>query len=188
MNFLLMNGIFEITLDEEHNKQLLVKIQVRENCILLSMIWRSKDLERINSEYTLIESRRELESQRQQLRQASQWADHAQRERINLCSELERQNRLHQESHARGCQEIEELRRWCHKEQKLNEYSMQHDQESQTVSQLRDQVKRLQEQLEFIEDSKEFHDPDSSSSSSRSHVPHQSRIASSSTRKLRREF
>ena len=42
MNFLLMNGIFEITLDEEHNKLLLVKIQVRENCILLSMIWRSK--------------------------------------------------------------------------------------------------------------------------------------------------
>ena len=49
-------------------------------------------------------------------------------------------------------------------------------------------VKRLQEQLEFIEDSKEFHDPDSSSSSSRFHVPHQSRIASSSTRKLRREY
>ena len=46
-------------------------------------------------------------------------------------------------------------------QQKLNEYSMQHDQESQTVSQLRDQVGKLQEQMECIKDSKEFHDPDS---------------------------
>ena len=40
-----------------------------------------KDLERRNSEYALIESQRELESQRVQLRQASQWADEAQREK-----------------------------------------------------------------------------------------------------------
>ena len=47
-----------------------------------------KDLQRRNSEYALYESRKELESQRQQLRQASRWADHAQRERINLCGEF----------------------------------------------------------------------------------------------------
>ena len=41
---------------------------------------------------------------------------------------------------------------------------------------------------ELILDSKEFHDPDSSSSSSRSHIPHQSRIATSSRRKLSREY
>ena len=72
-------------------------------------------------EYVLCESQRELESQRRQLRQASQWADHAQRERINLCSELERKNRLHQESYARSCQEIEELQRRCYKEENEDE-------------------------------------------------------------------
>ena len=39
---------------------------------------------------------------------------------------------------------------------------------------------KLQEQLKFIKDSKEFHDPDSPSSSGSTHVPHQHRIASSS--------
>ena len=47
-----------------------------------------------------------MESQRQQLRQASQWEDQAQRERIRLCGELELRNR-------RSRQEIEELRRRC---------------------------------------------------------------------------
>ena len=72
-----------------------------------------QNLERRNSEYAMIESRRELESQRRQLLEANQWADQAQRERIHLCSELEMKNRLHQECYARSCQEIEELRRRC---------------------------------------------------------------------------
>ena len=38
---------------------------------------------------------------------------------------------------------------------------------------LRDQVRRLQERLEFIEDSRIFQDPESSSSSGSAHVPHQ---------------
>ena len=46
------------------------------------------NLKRRNSEYELIESQRELESQRLQLLEANQWADQAQRERIHLCSEL----------------------------------------------------------------------------------------------------
>ena len=123
-------------------------------------------------------SQRELESQRQQLLQASQWADHAQRERINLCGEVERKNRIHQECYARSCQEVEELKRRCSREeneltqQKLKGDSMQHGRESQTVSPLRDHASRFQEQLDF-KDAKEFRDPDSSSSSSRSHVPHQ---------------
>ena len=45
--------------------------------------------ERRNSEFVLYESQRELASQRHQLRQASQWPDQAQRERISLCGELE---------------------------------------------------------------------------------------------------
>ena len=77
-----------------------------------------QNLERRNSEYALIESRRELESQRRQLVEANQWADQAQRERIHLCGELEMKNFLHQECYARSCQEIEELRRRCYKEEK----------------------------------------------------------------------
>ena len=127
-------------------------------------------LERRTSEYALFESQRELESPRLQLFEDIHWADQAQRERILLCSELEMKNRLHQESCARSCQEIEELKKRCYKEenrvtqQKLNENSMQQDQESRTVSLLRDQVQKLKERLEFIEDSKIFQDPDSPSS------------------------
>ena len=145
-----------------------------------------QNLERRNSEYALIESRRELESQRRQLLEANQWADQAQRERIHLCSELELKNRLHQACYARSCQEIEELKRRCYKEengetrQKLNEYSMQQDQESRTVSLLRDQIRKLQERLEFIEDSKIFQDPDSPSSFGSAHVSHQAHIPLSS--------
>ena len=63
---------------------------------------------------------------------------------------------------------------------------MQHDQESRTVNPLPDQVRRLQERLEFIEDSRIFQDPDSPSSPGSAHVPHQAHITSSS-RKPRRE-
>ena len=128
-----------------------------------------QNLERRNSEYALIESRRELESQRRQLLETNQWADQAQRERILLCSELEMKNRLHRECYARSGQEIEELRRRCYKEenevtqQTLNEYSMQQAQESRTASLVWDQIRKLQERLEFIEDSKIFQDPDSPS-------------------------
>ena len=107
--------------------------------------------ERRNSEYALIESRRELESQRRPLLEANQWADRAQRERIHLCSELEMKNRVRQECYARSCQEIEELKGHCCGEEhgvtqlKLNEYSMQHDQESRTTSLLRDQIRKVPE-------------------------------------------
>ena len=76
-----------------------------------------QNLERRNSEYALIESRRELESQRRQLLEANQWADQAQRERIHLCSELEMKNRLHQECYSRSCQESEELKRRCYEDE-----------------------------------------------------------------------
>ena len=76
-----------------------------------------QNLERRNSQYALIESRRELESQGRQLLEANQWAYQARRERIHFCSELEMKNRLHQKCYARGCQEIEELSRRCYKEE-----------------------------------------------------------------------
>ena len=130
----------------------------------LSTTWRVKNLERRKSEYALIESQRELESHRRQLLEVNQWTDQAQRERRHLCSELEMKDRLRQECYAISCQEIEELKRRCNKEengvtqQKLNECSTQRYQESRSVSLLRDQVRKLQERLEFIEDSKIFND------------------------------
>ena len=150
-----------------------------------------QNLERRNSEYALFESQRELESQRQQSLKANQWADQAQRQRIHLCSELEVKNRLHQECSARSCQEIEELKRRCYKDenevtqQKMNEYTMQHDQETRRMSLLRDQVRKLQERLEFIEVSKIFQDPDSPSSFGSAHVSHQALITRSSRKPSR---
>ena len=101
-------------------------------------------------------------------------------------------NRLHQECYARSCQEIEELkkrcflsRKWSNSTKKLNEYSMQQDQESRTVSSLRDQIRKLQEKMEFIEDSKIFQDPDSPTSFGSAHVPHQALIPSSSKKPSR---
>ena len=78
----------------------------------------------------------------------------------------------------------EVARRRCYKEEngltrhKLNEYSMQDDQESRTVSLLR-------VRLEFIEDSKIFQDPDSPSSSGSTHVSHQALVPSSSKKPSR---
>ena len=51
--------------------------------------------------------------ERLELYQTNQWADQAQREKINLCGELDMRNCLSQEHRARNCQEIEELRRIC---------------------------------------------------------------------------
>ena len=145
----------------------------------------TQNLERRNSEFALIESQRKLELQRRQLLEANQLQDQVQRERIHLCSELEMKNHLHQECYARGCQEIEELKRRHIQEEnevtqrKMKEKTTQHDQESRTVSLLRDQARRLQERLEFIEDSKIFQDPDSPSSFGSACVPHQVLITSS---------
>ena len=44
---------------------------------------------------------------------SDQCSDPAQREKINLCGELERRNGLFRENRAKDCQEIEELRRIC---------------------------------------------------------------------------
>ena len=61
--------------------------------------------------------------------------------------------------------------------QKLNEYSLQQDQESRRVSLSRDQIQKLQDRMEFIEDSKIFQDPNSPSSFGSAHVSHQALIS-----------
>ena len=48
---------------------------------------------------------------------ANHSADHAQRERTHLCSELEMRSHLRQERYARSWQEIEELKRRCYQEE-----------------------------------------------------------------------
>ena len=62
---------------------------------------------------------------------------------------------------------------------------MHQDQESRTLSLLRDQIQKLQDRLEFIEDSKIFQDPDSPSSFGSAHVSHQALIPSSSKKPCR---
>ena len=98
-----------------------------------------QNLKRINSEYALIESRRELETDRRQLLVANRWADKAQRERIHLWSRLVMKDHLHDESYVRSCREIEELKRRCYQEEntekrRLEDFPTQLDQESRTVS------------------------------------------------------
>ena len=62
---------------------------------------------------------------------------------------------------------------------------MPQDQESRTVSLLRDQIQKLQDRLKFIEDSKIFHDLDSPSSFGSAHVSHQALITPSSRKPSR---
>ena len=106
--FFLLNEISEKTWNEE---LFLVKIQLRENWILTVYDVKLQSLERRNSEYALIESRRELESQRRQLLESNQWADQLS-VREYTCV-LEMKNGRHQECYARGCQEIDEVKRRC---------------------------------------------------------------------------
>ena len=104
-------------------------------------------------EIALNESDRELESLRLQLHQANKRADNAQRERMNLCGELEMRNELFQESGTHDCQEIEELRRRCCEENdgarqaKLDEWSLQQERDLDTVSQL---LTQIQDRIERI--------------------------------------
>ena len=81
----------------------------------------------------------------------------------------------------------------CNKEEnkltqhRLDEYSMQQERYPDTVSQLMTQKRELQDKVNFLSDEREFHDPDSGSSSGRSHVPYQHRITSSSRRNPSRD-
>ena len=111
-----------------------------------------------------------------ELYQANQWADQAQREKINLCGESEIRNRLFQESRARDCQEIEELRRICCEETdrarqlKIDELSMEQERNPTTVSQLLAQIQNFQNRVNSFSDAREFYDPETANSSGATHV------------------
>ena len=50
---------------------------------------------------------------------------------------------------------------------------MQQKRDPDTVSQLLTQIRELQDKVDFLSDAREFHDPESGSSSGQSHVPNQ---------------
>ena len=109
--------------------------------------------------------------------QGSQWADQAQREKINLCGKLEMINRLFQESHARTCKEIKELRRICCEETdragqlRIHQLSMHQDRNPATVRQLLTQIQDSKNKVNSLSDAREFYNPETASSSGASHVP-----------------
>ena len=110
------------------------------------------------SDIAIYETNRDLESQRLELCQTNQWADEDQREKINFCGELEMRNRLFQESRARNCQEIEELRRICCEETdrarqlRIDELYMQQERNPYptTLSQLLTQILDLQNKVNSL--------------------------------------
>ena len=131
--------------------------------------------EQRSSEIALHESYRELETQRLQLLQENLW-DNAQSDRISLCGELGMRNNLFKKSRTKDCQEIEELRRRCCEESdrarqaKLDELSVMQQRDPQTVSQLLAQMRESQDKVNSLSDAREFHDPETASSSGASHV------------------
>ena len=83
-----------------------------------------------------------FEPHRQQLLMANQWADQAQRERIQLCSEVEMRSHLRQECYVRSCQEIEKLKRRCCQEEKIaRQLKLEDDNAQKNQDSLRDQVR-----------------------------------------------
>ena len=62
--------------------------------------------EKRNSSIALYESHQELEPQRKQLQKANQWADRAEREKINLCGKWEMRNRVFRENRAKNAKKL----------------------------------------------------------------------------------
>ena len=100
--------------------------------------------------------------------------------KINLCGELEMRNRLFQESCAKDCQEIEELRRICCEETdrarqlRIDEMFMHQERNPPTTaSQLITQIQDLQSKVHSLSDAREFYDPETAISSGAPHVPSQ---------------
>ena len=153
-NSFLMNEISENTLNEELNKQCLVENSVQRKLCSTEYDEEIQNLERRNSEHALFESQRELESQRQRLLEDTQWTDQVQRERKICVSNW----------------------RWRIVFTRIATQEVAKNLKNCTVSLLRDQVRRLQELLEFTEDSKIFYDPDSPSSYDSAYVPHQALV------------
>ena len=86
-------------------------------------------------------------------------------------------NRLFQESRARDCQEIGELRRFCSleaektRQSRIEELSMNQERSPSVANQLLSEIQKLQNNANSLTDERDFHDAEGSSSSGSSHVP-----------------
>ena len=86
------------------------------------------------------------------------------RERINLCGELERRNRLHHERQVQTNQEIDELRTiFCEEANQVrrlqfDELSQQQERDPNTVNRLLEQIQELQDHVNLSSEDREFHD------------------------------
>ena len=122
-----MNEISENTLNEELNKLIMVKIQFTK---LYSTEYNMEiqNLERRNSEYALCESQHELESQTQQLLMANNWADQTQRERKQLCIELEMKSHIKNATQEIRIEGTLLSGRNAAKQRRLEEFTAQQDQ------------------------------------------------------------
>ena len=87
-----------------------------------------------------------------------------------LCEDLEKRNRAFQEDRAGDCQETQELRRICCAEAdrarqlKYDEPSTQKEDNPSAVNQFMVQIQELQDKVNSLTDAKEFHDPETASS------------------------
>ena len=117
-----------------------------------------------------------------ELQEANRWAHQPQRDEISLYGELELRNRFIQESQAKYCQEIEELRGICCEETdrarqaRIDELSVRQERNPTTVSQLLAQIRDFQNEVNSASDAREFNDPESGSSSGATHAPSQFRV------------
>ena len=145
------------------------------------MIW-----ERRNADWAAMYGiNSQLESQHSELHHANQWACQAQLESLRMFEDFTTKSGLYQENQASNCMEIEELRRICHEETerarqlRTGELHAQKIEEPSTMSQLLSQIRTLHDKVNALNELKEFHDPQTASSSGMSHVPSQpSRIPS----------
>ena len=156
-NSILTDEISENTWNEELNKLFLVKIQIRENYTRLS-ITRNEESQNMHCSIATrawISKTTNIESQSMG-RSSSTW------ENTFVWRIEDEEPSSSRNASQEGCQEFEELKRCCYQEENtekqrlLEEFLMQHDQESRIVSLLGDQVRNLQERLEIIEDLKSY--------------------------------
>ena len=127
-----------------------------------------------SADRALHESGLQLHSQRNSSKRISY---HSRREKDWQCTELERRERVLQEDCVGNLQEMEEFKKLCcteaerAKQLRIDERSVQDKESQSTVNQRAVQIQELQDKVNSLDDSMDFHDPETDSSSGLSHVP-----------------
>ena len=134
-----------------------------------NLIW-TEEWRMRNADIALCEIGMQLQPGGWNLYQAHPLSDQPQREKGWLCEDLEKRNRAFQEDRAGDCQETQELRRICCAEAdrarqlKYDEPSTQKEDNPSAVNQFMVQIQELQDKVNSLTDAKEFHDPETASS------------------------